>query len=137
MISPHPLDRLVEQDIFAEALALLEPEELVIASLRLEALSDEQIASLLDIDRATVCRRMEQAHKRIVEAVPELAPVLRGRRHRPLRCRRALQRGWICPTIGSAPLVRRCIRGLRRSSTAENGEPARRVPLAPHARPDR
>jgi hypothetical protein len=127
MISPHPLDRLVEQDTFAEALALLEPEELVIASLRLEALSDDQIASLLDIDRATVCRRMEQAHQRIVEVLPELAPVLRGRRHRPLRCRRPLQRGWICPSISGpsdphvghlrglrhgAPLVRRYIRGL-------------------------
>ena len=81
MISPHPLDRLIEQDTFAEVLALLEPEELVIASLRLEGLSDEQIASLLDIDRATVCRRMEQARQRIVEAMPELDPVLRDRRH--------------------------------------------------------
>ena len=127
VISPHPLDRLVEQDTFAEVLALLEPEELVIASLRLEALSDEQIASLLDIDRATICRRMEQARQRIVEALPELAPVLRDRRHRPLRCRRPLQRGWICPSISSepapvsgrspgprrgTPLVRRYIRGL-------------------------
>jgi hypothetical protein len=119
MISPHPLDRLVEQDTFAEALALLEPEELVIASLRLETLSDEQIASLLDIDRATVCRRMEQARQRIAEALPELAPVLGGRRHRPLRCRRPLQRGWICPTIGGAPLVRRYIRGLCRPPKAK------------------
>ena len=103
MISPHPLDRLVEQDTFAEAMALLEPEELVIASLRLEALSDDQIASLLGVDRATVCRRMEQARQRIAEALPELAPVLRDRRHPPLRCLRPLQRGWICPSIGGEP----------------------------------
>jgi hypothetical protein len=103
MISPHPLDRLVEQDTFAEAMALLEPEELVIASLRLEALSDDQIASLLGIDRATVCRRMEHARQRIVEALPELGPVLRDRRHPPLRCPRPLQRGWICPSIGGEP----------------------------------
>ena len=103
MISPHPLDRLVEQDTFAEALALLEPEELVIASLRLEALSDDQMASLLGVDRATVCRRMEQARQRIAEALPELAPVLRHRRHPPLRCLRPLQRGWICPSIGGEP----------------------------------
>ena len=103
MISPHPLDRLVEQETFAEAMALLEPEELVIASLRLEGLSDEQIASLLDIDRATICRRMEQALQRIVEALPELAIVLRDRRHWPLRSRRPLQRGWLCPTIGGEP----------------------------------
>ena len=130
MISPHPLDRLVEQDTFAEALALLEPEELIITLLRLEGLTDEQIASLLDVDRGTICRRMEQARQRIVNALPELAPVLRDRRHRPLRCRRPLQRGWICPSLGSepalfddsspgprhdAPLMRRYIRGLPRS----------------------
>jgi hypothetical protein len=143
VISPHPLDRLVEQDTFAEALALLEPEQLVIASLRLEALSDDQIASLLDIDRATVCRRMEQARQRIVEALPELAPVLRNRRHPPLRCLRPLQRGWICPSIGGATdplvsrplglhgthLVQRYIRGLARQTFGagplgqEKGEP--------------
>jgi predicted DNA-binding protein (UPF0251 family) len=132
VISPHPLDRLVEQDTFAEALALLEPEELVIASLRLEALSDDQIASLLGIDRATVCRRMEQARQRIVEALPELGPVLRHRRHPPLRCWRPLERGWICPSIGgeadpqasgslgfrhSAPPVQRYIRGLSRQTS--------------------
>jgi hypothetical protein len=70
---------------------------------------------------------MEQARQRIVEALPELAAVLRDRRHRPLRSRRPLQRGWICPSIGGepeplsynstsfhhgAPLVARYIRGL-------------------------
>jgi len=140
MIQPHPLDRLIEQDTFAEALALLEPEELVIASLRLEALSDDQIASLLDVDRATVCRRMEQARQRIVEALPELAPVLRHRRQPPLRCLRPLQRGWICPAIDGepdplacrspgirhgAPLVRRYIRGLSRQTFS--GGPQQKV----------
>lgn len=103
MISPHPLDRLVEQDTFAEMLALLEPEELVIASLRLEDLSDDQIASLLDIDRTTVRYRMEQARQRIVEALPELEPVLRDRRHAPARDARPLARGWLCPSIGGEP----------------------------------
>ena len=152
MISPDPLNRLVEQDTFAEMLALLEPEELVIASLRLEAMSDEQIASLLEIDCATVCRRMEQARQRIVEALPELAPVLRGRRYRSLSCRMPLQRGWLCPSIagepdplsaGGAPLVRRYIRGLSRRTLdtgpqhQEKGEPARRLPRLLRARSDR
>ena len=101
MISPHPVDRLIEQDTFAEMLALLEPEELLIACLRLEDLSNEQIASLLDISPRSVRSRMEQAMQRIVEALPELAPVLGGRRQ-PARCgRRPLERGWICPSIGS------------------------------------
>jgi hypothetical protein len=34
------VDRLIEQDTFAEMLALLEPEELLIACLRLEDLSN-------------------------------------------------------------------------------------------------
>jgi hypothetical protein len=103
MTSPHPLDRLVEQDTFAEMLALLEPEELVIAALRLENLSDDQIASLLDIDRANVRRGMEQACRRIAEALPELAPVLRDRRYRPACDLRPLNRGWLCPSIGGEP----------------------------------
>ena len=101
VISPHPVDRLIEQDTFAEVLALLEPEELLIACLRLEDLSNEQIASLLDISPKSVRSRMEQAMQRIVEALPELVPVLSGRRQ-PSRCgRRPLERGWICPSIGS------------------------------------
>ncbi len=103
MISSEPLDRLVEQDTFAEMLSLLEPEELVIAFLRLEALSDDQIAALLEIDRITVSRRMDLARQRIVEAMPELATVLRDRRHPPQRRRRPLERGWICPAIGGEP----------------------------------
>lgn len=103
MSAPHPLDRLVEQDTFTEMLALLEPEELVIASLRLEALCDDQIASLLGVDRSTVHHRMEQARQRIVETLPELAPVLRDRRKPPRRYLRPLERGWICPSIGGEP----------------------------------
>jgi predicted DNA-binding protein (UPF0251 family) len=106
MISSQPLDRLVEQDTFAEMLSLLEPEELVIAFLRLEALSDDQIAALLEIDRITVSRRMDLAGQRIVKALPELAPVLCDRYHPPARRRRPLERGWICPAIGSDPLTR-------------------------------
>jgi hypothetical protein len=103
MDSRHPLDRLVEQDTFAEMLALLEPEELIIAFLRLEGLSDDQIAALLDVDRATVHRRTDQARQRIVEELPELAPQLRDRRHPPQHCQRPLERGWICPSLGGEP----------------------------------
>ena len=158
MISSSPLDRLVEQDTFAEAMALLEPEELVIASLRLETLSDEQIAALLDVDRATVCRRMEQALQRIVEALPELAPVLRDRHYRSQRCRRPLQRGWLCPSgagspdplshgspsfHGGAPLVRKNVRGpSQRAFDAgpqhqEKREPAGQLPHLLRARSGR
>jgi hypothetical protein len=120
VISPHPLDRLVEQDTLVEMLALLEPEELLIAFLRLEALSDDQIGTLLDIDRRTVSRRMEQACQRIVEAMPELAPVLRDRRHPPLQRRKPLEGGWICPSLGIEPDL--WIDGPQQG--AEKGEPS-------------
>lgn len=100
MIPSPALDRLVEQDTFAELLALLEPVELVIAALRLEGLSDDQIATLLGTTRQTVVRRMERAQARIVAALPELGPLLRGRRPSSLARRRPasppLARGWIC-----------------------------------------
>ena len=132
MTSPHPLDRLVEQDTFAEVLALLEPEELVIAALRLEDLTDDQIALLLDIDRANVRRRMEQACRRIAEALPELAPVLRDRRYRPACDLRPLNRGWLCPSIGGEPdpFANRSPDPIRQATAprlpgqAEKGEPS-------------
>ena len=96
MTVPHPLDRLVERDTFAEMVALLKPVELLIACLRLEDLSDDQIASLLDVDRCTVHLHMEQALQRVADALPELGVVLRDRRHRPRRGLRPLARGWIC-----------------------------------------
>lgn len=100
------LDRLVEQDTFAEMVALLKPVELIIACLRLEDLADDQIASLLDIDRSTVHAHMEQALQRIVEALPELDVVLRDRRHPPQRGLRPLARGWVCSSkVGESQSV--------------------------------
>ena len=132
MISSHPLNRLVEQDTFAEMLALLQPEELVIVALRLENLSDGQIASLLDTDRASVRRRMEQACQRIAEALPELAPVLRDRRYRPACGPRPLGRGWMCPSVDDEPdpfasrpqdPVRQAT-GIHLPGQAQKGEPS-------------
>lgn len=104
MISPDPLDRLVEQNTFAEMLALLQPEELVVAGLRLEGLTDAQIGALLGIERSAVCWRMERARLRIMEALPELAVFLRDRQHpshQPVRhCPPPLERGWLCTWDG-------------------------------------
>ena len=100
MISPDALERLVEQDTFAEMLALLEPEELVLAGLRLEGLSDLQIGALLDTDSRSVAECMDRVRLRIMEALPELAPFLRDRQcpgHWPVsRQSPPLERGWLC-----------------------------------------
>ncbi|MGQ9599768.1 MAG: helix-turn-helix domain-containing protein [Anaerolineae bacterium] len=96
----HPLDRLVQQDTFQEIIALLEPEELVVAALRLEGLSDAQIGALLDITREAVGLRLRRACQRIIQLKPDLAPLLRGRRQSRLRplvdSAPPLERGWLC-----------------------------------------
>ena len=81
MISPHPLDRLIEQETFAEIVAMLTPKELVVAALRLEGLSDTQIGTLLGSSPSAVRQRLAQAQMRIVRERPELAVVLEERQH--------------------------------------------------------
>jgi len=108
MTSPHPLDRLIERETFGEMLALLTPEELVLAALRLEGLSDVQIGALLDVDRSTVSHRMQQARERIAAEIPELAETLRDRqqpRQKPPHSETpSLEHGWICRWAENDPL---------------------------------
>jgi len=122
MVSPHPLDRLIERETFAEMLALLTPEELVVAALRLEGLSDAQIAALLDIDRSTISHRMQQARERIAAEIPELAATLRDRqqpRQKPSDSDTPpLERGWICRWAEDDPLPE-LGRGLAVSDVAQ------------------
>jgi excisionase family DNA binding protein len=108
VISPHPLDRLIEREAFGEMVALLTPEELVVAALRLEGLSDVQIAALLDIDRSAVSHRMHKARERIVAEIPELAGILRDRQQPrqkpPDGGTPSLEHGWICRWVEEDPL---------------------------------
>jgi excisionase family DNA binding protein len=100
MNAPHPLDRLVEEETFREIVAHLEPEELVIAALRLEGLPDAQIGALLDLSQAGVSKCMERARARIAAADPDLAFALRRRQWGLDPCRGGdvlpLERGWLC-----------------------------------------
>jgi transposase len=108
VISPYPLNRLIERETFGEMVALLTPEELVVAALRLEGLSDVQIAALLDVDRSTVSHRMQQARERIAAEMPEMATTLRDRQQPRQRSADSgmpsLERGWICRWAEDAPL---------------------------------
>jgi DNA-binding CsgD family transcriptional regulator len=101
MIVPHALDRLIERESFAEIVTLLQPEELLVAVLRLEGLSDVQIGRLLGITRAGVSFRLKQARERISAEAPDLAPLLRGREQPPGKQVRLdpppLEHGWLCP----------------------------------------
>lgn len=99
MRSPHPLDRLVARDSFAEIIALLEPEELIIATLRLEELSDAKIGEVLGISKGTVHRRMQQACRRIMQQRPDLGDLVSDRHPRGAtepRIHRPLEQGYIC-----------------------------------------
>jgi hypothetical protein len=99
MSLPHPLNRIVERETFAEIVALLRPEELIVAALRLEGLTDGQIGRLLGLTRAAVSYRMQQAQERIAAEAPELAPAVAGRRlpcSRPASAETApLEQGWL------------------------------------------
>jgi DNA-directed RNA polymerase specialized sigma24 family protein len=74
------LDELIAREACAEILSLLQPEERVIAALRVQGFDDGQIAETLGLDRSTVCRRMLRAQQRIAEQRPDLAGLLAGRR---------------------------------------------------------
>ena len=98
-IIPGPLDRLLLRDTFAEILALMTPEEIAVAALRIEGLSDVQIAALLGLEHSTISRRMTRAQERIAAELPEAAHLL-GRRYLPRGSRRSgdvpLEQGLVC-----------------------------------------
>ncbi len=76
------LEALIVREACGEILALLQPEELVVADLRRRGLDDIQIGELLGLDRSAVSQRMIRAQERIVEQRPDLAGLLAGRRMR-------------------------------------------------------
>jgi hypothetical protein len=79
MIVCDALARVIEKETFAEILACLSAEELLVAALRMEGLSDPQIASLLGMSRQAVRQRLRKAQMRIMRTKPDLAPPLLGR----------------------------------------------------------
>ena len=81
----HPLDELVAREACAEILSLLQPDELVIAALRVQGFDDGQIGQTLGFDRSTISQRMLRAQQRIAEQRPHLAGLLAGRRRNPRR----------------------------------------------------
>lgn len=98
MIVSKPLQRLIERETLAEITERLTEKEMAVALLRLEGLSDPQIGAMLELTRAGVSLRIQEAIRRISAEVPELAPVLEGRQI----CRRwqaepvvPLEIGWL------------------------------------------
>jgi hypothetical protein len=98
-VIPGPLEQMVERETFGEILEQMTPEELTVAALRLEGLTDAQIAALLGEDAATVSRRMVRAQARIATQLPETSHLL-GRRYLGRNWRRRrdhpLEYGLLC-----------------------------------------
>jgi hypothetical protein len=95
----EPLDLLILRENCLDILCCLEPDEMVIAGLRLEGLSDVQIGQILGIDRTTVSRYLSRAQERIMRELPYTAGLLAGRQ--PERGNLPpipglLEQGWIC-----------------------------------------
>ncbi len=79
----HPLEELIAREACAEILSLLQPDEFLIAVLRLHGLEDAQIGERLGIDRLSVSQRMIRAQQRIAAQRPDLGDLLAGRRMHP------------------------------------------------------
>ena len=80
MIWDNPvLDRIVQQETFAEILARLTPCETAVALLRADGLDDQEIADALGITRAAVQDRIKRAVTRISSLMPSAAALLAGR----------------------------------------------------------
>ena len=93
----NPLQRLADRETFAEAIALLTPEQFVVAILRVEGLNHRQIAGLLGITYRAVNSRMASARRRIIAEVPDLRGFLTGRnRGSTTGAQPPLERGFIC-----------------------------------------
>ncbi len=95
----HELNRLVARDTFREILCLMRSIELIIAGLRLEQLTNAEIAQLLDMEPVEVAERMRYAERRIATALPEAAYLLGDRQQRHSKPRREippLEWGWLC-----------------------------------------
>ena len=99
-ITPDPLQRIIEREEFADIPALLSPRDLIVAVLRLEDLTDSQIAALMGLKRTAISTRMRRACQRISTLRPDLAPLLEGRSlgrgPQERQSRRPLERGWLC-----------------------------------------
>jgi len=80
MIWDNPvLDRIIQQETFAEILARLTPCETAVALLRADGLDDQEIGDALGITRSAVQDRIKKAVTRISKEVPEAGRLLAGR----------------------------------------------------------
>jgi DNA-directed RNA polymerase specialized sigma24 family protein len=100
MIVRDALARVIEKETFAEIVACLSAEELLVAVLRMEGLSDPQIATLLGMSRQAVRQRLRKAQIRISRTKHDLAPALRGRCLSNTEAQPTptppLEHGWLC-----------------------------------------
>jgi excisionase family DNA binding protein len=79
------LENIVSAETLAHALSLMHPHELAVAALRVDGLTDVQIAAMLGIGPTAVNARVTRARQRILRSVPELRVCLDDRRSPPVQ----------------------------------------------------
>ena len=74
--------RLLASDNCAAIIALMTPLEILIAQARIEGLPDTEIAERMHITPNAITQHMARLRRRIWHQLPDLRPLLAGRRYR-------------------------------------------------------
>jgi DNA-binding CsgD family transcriptional regulator len=78
---PDDLDS-IDDEIIVAKIALMTPLELLIAQARIDGLSDTEIAERMQLSPNAITKHMTRLRRRIYHHLPELRPLLAGRRYR-------------------------------------------------------
>jgi DNA-binding CsgD family transcriptional regulator len=72
----------IDDEIIVAKIALMTPLELLIAQARIDGLSDTEIAERMQLSPNAITKHMTRLRRRIHHRLPELRPLLAGRRYR-------------------------------------------------------
>ena len=81
--SNHPLDNLVSEENIRDILRALTWNQMIAIALRLEGLSNIQIAAMLGVSKMAITHRFRTAKERVTRFVPEVADSVAGRAFPP------------------------------------------------------
>lgn len=73
------VDHIIARENLAEIAATLTGPELFVVFLKTQGMNGAQIAEHMGVHPSTVSRRLSAARRRILQAMPELAPAVDGR----------------------------------------------------------
>ena len=80
------LNTIIARDRYYRILTCLTPKQLSVVALRLDGLTQAEIARLLGLERSHIYSRLEGAKRRLEVKMPELPPETRNRQRRKRIC---------------------------------------------------